>query len=486
MNILLINPPGQLKNLLGAGEIFVPKYEPLGLLYIAAVIKKSGYAVTVIDSYAEGLSLEDLKTRILNQGPDIVGISTLTCNGAISYKLGQWLKRTLPNMLVVLGNIHAQVYAKQYLENGCCDIVVHGEGEYTFLEIIKSYEKKLRLGDIPAISFLDANGTYCKTPGSAIITDLEKLPFPSRDLVNPNLYNLTEISNQLYIGGRNTVAKTMSTSRGCPYRCTFCVVHANNRQRFNSAIRVVEEMGILEKEYGASYVTIVDPLFIGNKQRLFAICSEIKKRGLKIKWGCDAHIHLITPDLIEEVESAGCYELDFGIESGVQRLLDIIRKGTTIQQIKEAIYTTKKYSRIHISGLFILGLPTETYKDSLETIRFAKSLPLDMAQFSILTPYPGSPLFNELSEKGQIDTGIRKDGSMDISVWERYSSYISFTDNNPIWVTPELSHTVIKRLQKKAQREFYLRPSQIIKHLRRVRADNLFELIKVLLKAFVV
>jgi len=484
VKVLLVNPRAGLGRLLGSGEEFVQRYEPLGLLYIAAVIRENGYDVAVIDAYAEGLRIADLKTQILNYKPDIVGISTLTCNGAIVYDLGSWLKNNIPEALVVLGNVHASVYAKQYLENRCCDIVVHGEGEFAFLKIIQFRKKELGLRDIPGISFVRDGRMYCRIPDREVTLDLTTLPFPARDLVNQRLYNLIEISNQFYVGKKGTISKTMSTSRGCLYDCIFCVVRNNGKQRFNSARRVVDEMEVLEKEYRASYITITDPLFMGDRDRILRICSEIRKRQLNIKWGCDAHVNHITPRLVEEIESAGCYSLDFGIESGVQRLLDSAGKKITIEQIKESINIVRKYSKIHIVGLFILGLPGETYKDSLQTIRFSKSLPLDMAQFSILVPYPGSSLFTELSEKNRLDTGIKKDGSVDISVWERYSSYISFTKNNPIWVTPGLSYLEIKGLQKKAQREFYLRPSQIIKHFRRIRINNLFKLINLALKAF--
>ncbi|RKX96320.1 MAG: radical SAM protein [Spirochaetes bacterium] len=484
MKILLINPPAELESVLGIGKEFVQKYEPLGLLYIAAVIRERGFEVSVIDAFAEDLSLEELKSRVLNCKADVIGISTLTCNGAFVFKFGQWLKKNIPQTCVVLGNIHASVYAQQYLENDCCDIVVHGEGEYTLLKIIESFSNKIRLESISAVSYINRDGKYCKTSNGAVVADLTKLPLPARDLINDKLYGLTEISNQTYVGGRGAVAKTMFTSRGCPNNCSFCIVKLDRKQRFNDPMRVVDEIEMLQDKFNASYITIMDPLFMGNTKRVFEICSEIQKRGLHIKWGCDAHVRYISPELVEAMESAGCYSLDFGLESGVQRLLDNVRKGIRIDESKKAVNIVKKHSNIHIAGLFILGLPGERYEDSIKTIRFAKSLPLDMAQFSILTPYPGSPLFNELSRAGELDTGIRGDGSIDISVWERYSAYISFTNNDPIWVTPELSPLKIKQLQKRAQREFYLRLPQIIKHIRRIRMNNIIKIVKIAVRGF--
>jgi len=484
MKILLINPPDCTDAMLGVGRHLVPKYEPLGLLYIAAVLIRSGHKVTIIDAFAEELGLEELKKRIALNAPEAIGVSTLTCNGASVFELGRWIKSSMPGILLVLGNVHASVYAKQYLENKCCDVVVHGEGERAFLDIVEARKDGRSVNDVAGISFLDKDLAYVRTPDSGAPQNLEELPFPARELLDPGLYNLYELSNQFHVGGRRSVTRTMSTSRGCHYRCSFCVVHNDGRQRWNTPERVVDEMELLAKKYGVSYITMVDPLFISNQGRVFQICAEIKKRGLKVGWGCEAHVHCVTPELLKEMESAGCRDLAFGIESGVQRLLDAVNKTTTIEQIRKAVALVKGCSGISVSGLFILGLPGETYADSLETVRFAKSLPLDMAQFSILTPYPGSSLFDELSKAGQLDTGIRPDGGVDVSVWERYSSYVSFTGNDPIWVTPGLTAAQIRRLQKKAQRDFYCRPGQIIKHLRRVRPHNLGAVIKIITRGF--
>ncbi len=484
MRILLINPSPDLQSLLGAGKYFVQKYEPLGLLYIAAILQANNHDVSVIDAYAEDLSLEQLKLKISRRDHDIIGISTLTCTGEIVFLLGKWIKKNLPKTTVVLGNIHASVYSKQYLQFKCCDLVVHGEGEEIFLKIVAWKQGKIKLENIPSISFADKNNQEIRTGGEANVQDLNQLSPPARDLLDQNLYNLTEISNQLYIGRKGMVAKTMVTSRGCPNRCTFCVVHGERSQRFIDPAKVVDEMEMLQKKYNASYITFMDPCFFGNTARVLAICSEIIKRGLKIHWGADAHINFMTKEIIESIAAAGCYELQFGIESGVQRLLNVIKKGTNIQQISKTIDLIKKHSKIKLGGLFILGLPEETYQDSLQTIRFAKRLPLDIAQFSILVPYPGSFLFEQLRKEKAIDTGIGEGGKLDTSVWRRYLSYISFTENEPIWVTPRLSADQLKYLQKRAQREFYLRPKQIFRHIRRIRPSNIVRIIKIISKGF--
>jgi magnesium-protoporphyrin IX monomethyl ester (oxidative) cyclase len=484
MRAILINPPDNLERFLGKGKNFVPILEPLGLLYIAAVCKRYGYNISVIDAFAEKISAEQLKAIIAKEQPDVVGFTSFVSNGDVIYELGRWIKSEFPKIVVVFGNVQASVYAESYLRNNCCHIVVHGEGEFVFLNLLNILRKKQNdFSNVPSISYLE-NGKFITTSGPTIVENLSELPFPDRDALNQKLYNIPAISNMPYIGRKNCIGKHMFTSRGCPFSCTFCVVPNKRNQRFNSIDNVVNEIEVLIKKYSADYIFIMDPIFISNKKRVIDICKDIKRRKLNFKWGCEGHIGFIDQELVEEMESAGCYDISFGIESGVQRLLDIVKKGNCLGRIEEAIKTVKNNTEIKVSGLFILGLPGEAYQDTLQTINFAKRLPLDMAQFSILVPYPGSPIFYELSEKGEIDIGLREDGTLDTSVWLRYSPYVFDTVNDPIWVTPDLTSALLKRLQKKALREFYFRPKQFCSQLNRLRLSNLQIVVQTFLKTF--
>ncbi len=484
MKVLLLNPPDDLFAFLGEGAGLIGTFEPLGLLSIAAVCRRNGFEVKVIDAYAERSTVADVQRRIVDIAPDVVGITTFTSNGGIVLQLGQWLKKNLPDALVVLGNIHASVFAAEYIRNGAADVVVHGEGEEVFLQVLRRLEKGSRdFGDIPALSFLKG-GQAMRTPGFAIIQDLASLPLPARDLVDQKNYHVPSVTNIPFTAGKNTVAKHMFTSRGCPRHCTFCVVHHDHRQRFFEINSVVDEIEMLIKEYGVSYLFFMDSLFISKKERVIAICREMRKRRISLMWGCEAHADFIDAELVREMEAAGCFDMAFGIESGVQRLLNTVKKGTTLPRIRDAVRTVKKSTKIKVAGLFILGLPGETYEDSLQTIRFSLRLPLDMAQFSILVPYPGSAIFDELRAKGQIADGVRPDGTLDPSVWLRYSAYISYTQNEPIWVTPALTPVLLKSLQKKAFRDFYFRPRQFLFQLKRVRWGEIGKIVKTFFKVF--
>lgn len=484
MRILLVNPPDEMDIMLGVGREFVQKYEPLGILYIAAVLRDRGHQVSVIDAFAEEIGTAEIVRRIEDASPDVVGLSTLTCSGSIVYAIGQELKTLHPGMLVILGNVHASVFAEQYLLNHCCDLVVHGEGEFVMASILERFESDHDWGKVPGISYLDNRGGVVRTGAPEEPPDPAMLPPPARDLVDRKWYGLSNISNQLYVPGSSNRAMTMVTSRGCPYRCTFCVVHQSGKPRYDLPARVVDEMERLEKDYGASYVYIQDPLFMGDLDRVREICAGIRRRRLTIRWGCDSRVRPLDPEFVRLIDEANCYELSLGFESGVQRLLDVVQKKTTLEQSQQAARVIKEHSDILLEGLFILGIPSETREESLQTIRFARSLPIDMAQFSIFMPYPGSAVFRELADEGRIDTGVRDDGGVDPSVWRRYSSYVCFNDVEPIWVTPTLGVDQIRDLQKRALREFYLRPSQIWRQVKRIRPGNVWKMARIALKGF--
>ena len=484
MNILLVAPPDETQAMMGAGRELLPKHEPLGLLYVAALARNKGHAVSIIDAYCEALDSAQIKNRLLAARPDILGLSVLTGSGALAYELGRWAKANLPGTLVVLGNIHASVYASQYLAHGCCDAVVHGEGEEPFLALVEHRQDGRPFGDIPAISFQCPDGRIVRTPPDRyLVEDLTRLPGPARDLVDMRRYPSNPLNNQIFVGGRRRISRPMITSRGCRHGCVFCVV--NQRPRFDSPARVADEMELLEKEFGAGHAAIMDPCCMEDPERMLAICAEIRRRRLKIKWGCETRASHITPELVRAMSGANCFDLSFGIESGVQRLLDAVHKGITLQQIVRAVAIVKEHSEIRLGGLFMLGLPGETYEDSLQTIRFAKSLPLDIAKFGLCIPYPGSALFETLRGQGSIDTGLRPGGGLDTSVWKRYSRFLSVSDLDPIWVTPEQTPAQLKALQKKAHREFFLRPSQILRHAARLRPGNIGRALRAMKNGFI-
>lgn len=473
MKVLLINPPNNLNRVLGKANVFVSRIEPMGLLYIAGVLEKHGYQVKILDAFVENCDLKQIGDFISGYDPEVIGITCLTAAGPATYKLGQLIKKKYPQIKVILGNVHASVFSTTFLKNRVADIVVHGEGEYTMLDLLKAFEKNDDLSQVSGISWWNGRKVVDNSKRSPI-KNLDEIPLPARHLLPSEKYSVENLSNFIFINNTGKLMKEMFTSRGCVFNCKFCVIHnlSHGFYRYHSPQRVVDEMELLVKKYNTGYIFIMDSLFIVNRQRVIAICKEIQKRNLNFKWGCEGHVRLVDLELLQCMEKAGCYEIHYGIESGVQSLLDNVRKGTTLEQVEKAVNLTKK-TNIKVSGLFMLGLPGETFNDSLQTIDFACSLPLDFAQFSITVPYPGSQLFEDLVKDGKINTGVRQDGTIDLAVWERYSAYNSFTDKKPIWVTEGMSVNELKKVQKLALRKFYLRPKQIFQQARRFRFNDL-------------
>ncbi len=478
MRVLLVNPPDDLDVMLGSGQVFVQPAEPLGILSIAATLQAEGHQVSVLDAYALHLDPEQVFRRIEEAQPEVVGLGVLTCQGRVVYHLGRRLKRAHPDLLVVLGNVHAATFAEAYVTEGCADLVVHGEGETALVRILREARGARRWQTLPGLTYRDAAGQARSTGGVLVEPDLAALPPPARDLVAPHLYGGLQASNRNFVPSARRRMMSLSTSRGCPYGCSFCAVAADRRTRALPAERVVDELEQLERTWGAGYVFMVDPLFGGQAERLAAIARGIRERGLRVPWGCTTHVNAIRPDVVTTLASANCYELSLGFESGVQRHLDAIGKRTTPERGMQAARTLRDYSDIRIEGLFILGLPGETPDETLRTLLFACRLPIQMAQFSLFTPYPGSPAFERLAAANDLDTGLRADGSLDPDAWLRYSAYPGFGSVQPVWVTPAYTARELMRMQKLALRAFYLRPAKLLEQALKLRPSSASALLR--------
>jgi len=478
MRLLLVNPPDDLEAMLGAGRVFLQATEPLGLLSLAAVARAHGHEVSVVDAFAERLDADAVLRRIEASDAEVVGLGVLTCQGRVVFELGQRLRRRCPDRLVVLGNVHASVFADAYLAHGAADLVVHGEGEPALLRVLDEARGARRWERIPGVSYRAADGTPTRTPGVNLVPDLDALPPPARDLVPSHLYGRRNVSNTNFVPGESRRMAGMSTSRGCPFGCSFCVVSADRRVRTLSAGRVVDEMQRLERDEGVGYVFIQDPLFGVDLRRVQQIAREIRRRGLRVPWGCTTHVNTIRPPLVEALVEGNCFEVSLGFESGVQRHLDAIGKRTTPERGAEAARLLRETSDLRVEGMFILGLPGETPDETLRTLLYACRLPIDMAQFSLFTPYPGSAVFERLAAAGRLDTGLRPGGAIDPAAWLRYSAYPAFGSVEPAWTTPAYTPRELVRMQRLALRAFYLRPRPLLDQLRRLRPSNALDMLK--------
>jgi len=324
MRILLINPPNL--NLISSVLPSVLEEErgcnpPLGLLYIAGYLKgkEENYEVRVIDSPVENLNYSQLKEKIKEFNPEIIGISTMSFTIIDALKTAKITKEIDSRIKVIFGGPHVHIYGKETLALGNSDFIILGEGEKTFYQLVKNIDDEEKLKEIPGLIFYDKKRNLVHTGSPQFIENLDELPFPARELIDNKKY--------FSVLGANNLVTTMITSRGCPYHCLFCDrPHLGKKFRARSPKNVVDEMEECLKKYRIKEFLIYDDTFTINRQRVIDICYEIIKRKLKIIWDIRARVDIIDKEMLLALKKAGCQRIHYGVESGTQKILNVLRK----------------------------------------------------------------------------------------------------------------------------------------------------------------
>lgn len=438
IDVLLINPldQGHVKTGLGI------KIPPLNLMYLAAALEENLVSVKIIDDdmYQMGFKkIADLASKI---DPRIAGVTATTATIKNALKYVKAIKLALPNTLTVIGGPHPTFMPFETLETeDTLDVVVMGEGEKTMVEITNKYEnsEKKEFNEIKGI-YYRGNDKIKATKPRPLIENLDDLPFPARHLIPFNEYKTSK--NQA--GG-------IITSRGCVFSCNYCSSSLIMGKKFRSRSpeNVVDEMEELVYKYDVREIAFLDDIFMLNKRRAMKIADEIRSRGLDLSFVTSSRVDTVNHELLECLKNAGMSTLYCGVESGSQRVLDLMGKGITLKQAEDAINTAKKVD-IDVLGSFILGFPGESSQEMDQTIDFSIKLDPDYSQFSILTPFPGTPIFYELKQKALLDT----------EDWSKYTVLDSVINYEKLG----LSKKLVERKLAKAYLKFYLRPKYLIKH----------------------
>jgi len=450
MKILLINP----SQTGSYGGSATPDYLPLGLAYIGAVLEKNNYQVKIIDIDADKLTESGFISQLKRFDPALVGITALTpsYNGAI--KLASLVKQNSAAK-VVLGGIHPTVLPEESIKPEAIDFVIKGEGEDTFLELVRSLEGNSELAGIKGLVFKEAGRTVVN-PDRLLVEDLDRLPYPARHLFKQHKYS--------YPDALLSPAFPIITSRGCPGNCTYCNAKSifTRKLRIRSPKNTVGEIEHLINEYGAREIHIWDDNFITRRDRVFAIRDEFKARNIKVKIAFPNGLRAdyLDEDILKALREMGTYSIAFGVESGSQEILDRIKKGMKISEIEHAFKLAKRLG-FETWGFFMLGLPGENNETIRQTINFAKRLNPDVAKFHILQPYPGTEIFDE----------FKRDGLINDYNYDHYSIH-----SDPIFTLPGLSSEDLIKGQQDAYRRFYLRPGKLFSQLLRVKTWNRLKL----------
>jgi radical SAM superfamily enzyme YgiQ (UPF0313 family) len=385
----------------------------LGLGYIAKILLQEGHQVEVLDINAHRFTTEEVKAKIKETNFDIAGVG-----GIITvYKYVKWLfgilKKYHPDKKIIVGGSVGSSMPEIMLQKNPVDIVCMGEGEETIKDIIHSLECGKDLSKIPGIRYKNSNGDICKTENRSPIMDLGNIPLPAWDLFPMDIYLKNPVgapNRNKWIDGSAGSAASLSmnlyATRGCPYECIYCYHDfMGARYRHRSPENVVDEMRMLYDRYGVTYFHFIDDEFVLKKDFAYRFCGLVKDLsediGQRITWGCSGRVNLMTEDLISTMADAGCVLIGYGIESGSQKMLDLIKKKATVEQAKNAIRLTRKYLG-WADCSFMIGYPGETRETIQETIDFCKELNLTPEVIFFLTPYPGTELYRMAVEQNRI------------------------------------------------------------------------------------
>lgn len=381
------------------GKKSVAAFPPLSILYLATILENMNIEVSVLDQPSMGLTVEEAARWVEKENPDILGFSTLTSSGQTAALISCKVKEKNPNILTIFGNHHATFNAKRILAKyPYVDVVVRGEGEKTIAEIANSLASGENLRGIRGINFRK-DESIITTPDQHLIEDLDSLPIPNRRLIN--------LQYHCVIAGANVAPKQFTsvvTSRGCVYDCRFCSCTklAKNKWRPRSAENTLEELQFLASE-GYKQLIFVDDAFTMNPKRVMEICRGMRKEKLDLEWICEGRVDTCSHLLLREMVQAGCRILYLGIENANQRILNYYNKRITPLQSEDAVRTAKKAGVDVVVGSFIVGAPDETREEILNTINFARKVPIDLPQFNVLGAHPGNEIWDEFVAKGFID-----------------------------------------------------------------------------------
>lgn len=441
--ILLVAP----ENTFGIGFARIPN---LGLGYAAAAARAAGFSFDWMDAAERPFTAEQVAHKIRENRYTAIGLNIFTASLGPARRLVSALTDLLPAGAlppVVLGGPHPtfepadtfrDIPAASYLFTGECE---EGFGPLLDLLHTSAVPAPDELAKIPNLAWRAPDGTINVNTRS-FVQDLDRIPMLPWDAIRPDGYPLAP--NGIF--SRQSRIAPMIATRGCPYTCTFCGApnSMGSKIRTRSPENLIAEIRWLQRDFGIREIHFMDDNFTLDRRFLRNFCEAVLREGLKFDWACPNGVRLdsLTPETLPLMERAGCYSFAVGIESGSQRILDLMEKKLTKETIREKIELVRELTDIRMTGFFVVGVPGETEPEVNETIEFARSLPLHRANFFNYSPFPGSPIYTALKASGKLDG---------VDLENLYIHRVEFASE-------ELGHEKLKMLQRKAYLRFYLRP----------------------------
>jgi anaerobic magnesium-protoporphyrin IX monomethyl ester cyclase len=409
-----------------------------GLVCLAGSAKQVGAKLRIIDAAAENIPEDEAFRDIIRLRPDVVGLSSTTCGIASAASLAARLKTANPHIITVLGGAHVTAIPQETLEEfPHFDLAIVGEGEITFLELLKALSHSQSIPhDLPG-TFVRVNGAVRANPRRPLISNMDELPFPDWSSLRsfPNLFRPSPGRVKRY------PCASIVLTRGCPNQCIFCDRSVfGNRYRLYSVERSVAILRELVQQYGVKEILLEDDTFIVAKSWVQEFCERIISEKLDVTWSCLGRANLVTPEILKLLRRAGCWHISFGIESGDQSILNAMGKNITLDQIEQAVRWSSE-AGLMTKGFFIVGFPRETQKSLEATREFGKKLLLDDISVMQMTPFPGTALYSMASYSGNFE----KD-------WSKMNTI------ETVFVPQGLTAEILDRARSRFLKEFYFRP----------------------------
>jgi radical SAM superfamily enzyme YgiQ (UPF0313 family) len=437
---------------------------PLGIGYLAAGVRQHGHEVAILDLAKKRMNAQKGIRELVALKPELIGISILSTAYLPAREIIQEIRRELPGVPVVVGGPHITALPEDALRNLGVSVGVVGEAELAFPALVDKIANGESLdGDLPSLCRLENDKVTCSERAD-FLQDLDSLPFPAWDLMDPRTY--PDLPHQLL--HRKFPVGSVMTSRGCPFDCTFCASTTlwGRGWRTRSPENVVDEIEMLVRDYEVKEIHIEDDNFTLKRSHAAAVCEEILRRGLDIVWCTPNGVRVdsLDDEMVALMKRAGCYGLGFGIESGSQRVLDYNNKKLDLDKVAAKVEMVRRHG-IETNGFFIVGLPGEDVESIRETIRFSKKVPFDRANFGLLAPLPGSEIF----QKYVLDRNKGKEID--------YTTFNYFTP----FPLGDLTAEELNRWQRRSVYSFYGRPRQMWNLVRHTRPSQVVEIFKALI-----
>ena len=452
MKITLIYPPSLKIENSDTSEVVQKHFgcfPHLGLATVAAGLEQAGHKVQFLDATASSLSLNDMCLAIQKFKPSLIGYTACTNDFPNMLFWINKLRERFPHIPTVVGGPHLTYYPRESLTHKSIDYVVIGDGVQTTAELANALEKGTLVSNVLGLGWKKAGKPVLNRP-RPLLNNLDELPLPARHLLpNEKYFNFLS---------RRKNYTVLYTESGCPGKCIFCDI-GRAKFRFKSASRVLEELEECYYKYKVREFQFYDGNFVTNKKRVTEICQGMRERGLDMSWTVEARADMVTRPLLEEMKKAGCYRIQYGIETGNAHIMEVIKKMETKEQISAAVKLTKDVG-ISVLGFFILGLPEETEETMEETVQFMLSLPLDYASIALARSYPNTEMYEDWMRE---------------SKWDFYADY-TLGKIVPDSVVPLYNtQLAIPRVQEKvneAYKRFFFRPVQFWRVFRDVKSPT--------------